>query len=247
MPAIFDPCAVIPVFDHERAVGQVVDGVRKIGLSCILVDDGSGPACAAELAKISARDLDVALIRLPNNSGKGAAVEAGLRAAHRAGRTHALQVDADGQHDIADAHRFLDEARIHRDSLVCGRPIFDAGVPKSRLYGRYLTHVMVWLNTLSLDVPDSMCGYRVYPLGPVMRLLDSVQMGSFMDFDIEVLVRLHWRGQRMRWLDTHVTYPADGISHIRVWHDNLRITEMHTRLFVGMLMRLPQLLWRKMA
>jgi len=244
---MFDPCAVIPVFDHERAVAAVVDGLGKVGLACILVDDGSGPACSRELDRIASLGPGVTLIRLPTNSGKGAAVAAGLRAAQAAGRTHALQVDADGQHDLSDAARFLDEARRHPQSLVCGRPVFDDRMPASRHYGRYLTHAMVWLNTLSFDIPDSMCGYRVYPLEPMIRLLDSVHIGSFMAFDIEVLVRLHWAGQPMRWLETRVSYPADGVSHFRLWADNLRITGMHTRLFLGMLRRLPMILWRKLT
>jgi glycosyltransferase involved in cell wall biosynthesis len=247
MPRMFDPCVIVPVYDHERAIGGVVAGIRRTGVPCILVDDGSGPACARALDRIAASDKGVTLIRLAVNSGKGAAVEAGLRAALAQGRTHALQIDADGQHEIADLTRFFDEARKHPHSLVCGRPTFDDDVPKSRRYGRYLTHVMVWINTLSFDVPDSMCGFRVYPLPQVIRLLDSVHLGSFMDFDIEVLVRLHWRGQPMRWLDTRVAYPADGVSHFRLWRDNVRITVMHTRLFFGMLIRLPQLVWHKLS
>lgn len=243
---MFNPCAVIPVFDHEGAVAAVVAGLRRIDLPCLLVDDGSGPACARELDRISTLDPGIRLIRLPLNSGKGAAVAAGLRAALATGSTHALQVDADGQHDIMDASRFIDEARKHPQSLVCGRPVFDGAAPASRHYGRYLTHLMVWLNTLSFDIPDSMCGYRVYPLQPMIRLLDSVHMGSFMAFDIEVLVRLHWAGQPMRWLDTRVSYPADGVSHFRMWRDNLHITAMHTRLFFGMLRRLPRILRRKL-
>lgn len=245
MPRTFDPCAVIPVYDHERVVGRVVDGVRRAGLQCILVDDGSGPVCARELDRIARLDDGVTLVRLSVNSGKGAAVEAGLRAAFAQSRTHAIQIDADGQHEIDDLKRFLNEGRQHPDSLVCGRPSFDVEMPKSRRIGRYLTHVMVWLNTLSFDVPDSMCGYRLYPLAQVLQLLDSTRLGSFMAFDIELLVRLHWRGQPMRWLDTRVAYPADGVSHFRLWRDNIRITVMHTRLFFGMLIRLPVLVWRK--
>jgi glycosyltransferase involved in cell wall biosynthesis len=221
-----------------------VAGLREAGLQCYLVDDGSGPSCAARLDEIAAADPGVALVRLPANSGKGAAVTAGLRAAAAEGRTHALQIDADGQHNGADVVRFLDEARRHPDALVCGRPVFDDSMPASRRYGRYLTHAMVWLNTLSFDIPDAMCGFRVYPLAPVLGLLDRETPGSRMDFDVELMVRLHWRQVPMRWIDTRVAYPADGVSHFRPWSDNLHITAMHTRLFFGMLVRLPALLTR---
>ncbi|MFO1394632.1 MAG: glycosyltransferase family 2 protein [Steroidobacteraceae bacterium] len=243
----FDACAVVPVYEHERSVGGVVAGLRAAGLHCYLVDDGSGSNCAARLDAIAAGDPDVTLLRLARNSGKGAAVTAGLRAAASAGRTHAMQIDADGQHDAADIDRFLDEARKDPDALVCGRPVFDDDMPVARRYGRYLTHGMVWLNTLSLDIPDAMCGFRVYPLAPVLALLDEATLGSRMDFDVELMVRLHWRGVPMRWLDTRVVYPSDGVSHFRPWTDNFRITAMHTRLFFGMLARLPALLVRSSA
>jgi len=234
----------VPVFDHERAVGNVVAGIRRHGLPCILVDDGSGAACARVLDALAAADDDVSLLRLPSNCGKGGAVAAGLREAGRRGYSHALQIDADGQHALADIPRFVEESRAHPGAAVCGRPRFDSSVPRARLYGRYLTHIWVWINTLSLDIPDAMCGFRVYPLAPVLALLDEEPPGSRMDFDIEVLVRLHWRGLPMRWLDTEVAYPADGVSHFRMWLDNVLITRVHTILFFGMLRRLPRLLLR---
>lgn len=241
----FRACAVIPVYNHERAVGRVVEAVRSAELPCVLVDDASGPECARELDRLTAANLAVSLVRLPVNLGKGGAVTAGLRAARAAGYTHALQIDADGQHALGDVSRFVAEACAHPDTLVCGRPVFDEAMPAGRRYGRYLTHWMVWLNTLSFAIPDSMCGFRVYPLTPVLGLLDSTRLGSRMDFDVEVLVRLHWRGQPMRWLDTCVSYPLDGVSHFRIVWDNVLMVRLQLMLLAGMLVRLPLLLWRK--
>jgi len=238
-------CAVVPVFDHERAVGATTAGLRAQGLTVLLVDDGSGPACAEELRRLAAADRGVRLLRLPENRGKGAAVLAGLKAAAAAGFTHALQIDADGQHDSADVPRFVAAALAEPAALVCGRPLFDASVPRHRLYLRYLTHVMVWLNTLSFDIPDSMCGLRVYPLAVVLPVLEAEPPGTRMDFDVEVLVRLHWRGVAMRWLPTRVRYPLDGLSHFRLVHDNGLITAVHTKLFFGMLRRAPWLIARR--
>jgi glycosyltransferase involved in cell wall biosynthesis len=240
-------CSVVPVYNHETAVGSVVDGLRRHGLPVYLVDDGSRPSCAAVLDGLAAADHGVRLVRLERNSGKGAAVMAGLSAAAAAGHSHVLQLDADGQHDLADVPRFLAAAQERPDAVVCGRPQFDASVPRSRLYLRYLTHVMVWLNTLSLDVPDSMCGYRVYPLARVLPLIASERPGRRMDFDVEMLVRLHWRGIPMCWIPTRVTYPSDGVSQFRLVRDNALITAMHTRLFFEMLWRAPRILasrWR---
>ena len=238
------PCAVIPVFNHEGAVPAVVADLRAAGLPCVLVDDASSPACARVLQQLAGQD-QVFLVSLAVNQGKGGAVMAGLREAARLGFSHALQVDADGQHDLADVSRFLEQSREHPEALICGFPQYDDSVPKGRLYARYLTHVWVWINSLSLRIPDSMCGFRVYPLPPVLALINSVNLGRRMDFDPEILVRLAWRNQPMRWLPTKVHYPQDGLSHFRLFHDNALISTMHTKLFFGMLLRAPVILWRR--
>lgn len=243
---VFSPVVVIPVYNHGHAIGAMVSGVRAHRLPCILVDDGSEADCAQVLSELAAANpTSVFLVRLAENQGKGGAVMAGLREAGRRGHSHALQIDADGQHDPADIPGFLAEAREHPDAVVTGCPEYDASVPKGRLYGRYATHIWVWINTLSLDIRDSMCGFRVYPLMPLLRLIDSVRIGRRMDFDSEILVRLHWRGVAIRNRATRVTYPLDGVSHFDVLRDNLRISRMHATLFFGMLLRLPLLLFRK--
>ena len=239
-----NPCAVIPVYNHETAVPAVVDALLAAGLPCVLVDDASSPACAAVLEHLALGD-NIFLIRLAVNQGKGGAVMAGLREASRLGFTHALQVDADGQHDLRDVATFMQVSQQNPEALICGYPQYDASVPKGRLYARYLTHVWVWINSLSLQIPDSMCGFRVYPLAPSLALINSVKLGKRMDFDPEILVRLAWRNQPMRWLPTKVHYPQDGLSHFRLFHDNALISAMHTRLFFGMLLRFPVILWRR--
>ncbi|MBV6289183.1 glycosyltransferase family 2 protein [Pseudomonas aegrilactucae] len=238
------PCAVIPVYNHERAVPAVVADLLRAGLPCVLVDDASSPACAQVLQQLATQP-DIHLVSLTLNQGKGGAVMAGLREAARLGFSHALQVDADGQHDLGDVARFLALSRQHPQSLVCGYPQYDTSVPKGRLYARYLTHVWVWINSLSLQIPDSMCGFRVYPLERTLALINSVRLGRRMDFDPEILVRLAWRNQPMQWLATRVHYPQDGLSHFRLFHDNALISKMHTKLFFGMLLRAPVILWRR--
>lgn len=237
-------CAVVPVYNHEHAVGAVVAALRAHGLPVLMVDDGSRAECAAVLDRLAAADAGVTLLRRAQNGGKGAAVSDGLCAALAAGYTHALQIDADGQHDTADVPRFLAAATATPDRAIIGCPVYDASVPKGRLYGRYATHVWVWINTLSFRIADSMCGFRVYPLDVVVPLLRRTRIGRRMDFDVEVLVRLDWAGLRICNLPTQVRYPEDGVSHFRPLADNLVISWMHTRLFFGMLPRLPRLLLR---
>lgn len=237
--------AVIPVYNHGGPVVGVVAALRAHGLPVLLVDDASEPGCAAVLDAL-AQQPGVTLERLPVNQGKGGAVMAGLRRAAQLGWTHALQIDADGQHDTRDVPAFVAAAVAAPDHFICGCPIYDASVPKARLYGRYATHIWVWINTLSLTVRDSMCGFRIYPLAAVLRCLDGTSIGRRMDFDIEIAVRLVWAGVKVSNLPTRVRYPEDGVSHFRALRDNVLISAMHARLFFGMLWRAPLLLWRKL-
>jgi glycosyltransferase involved in cell wall biosynthesis len=240
--------AVIPCYNHPETIGFMVDAVRARGLDVVVVDDGSDAVCARVLDELAAlHGAAMKLVRLVQNQGKGGAMMAGLRQARELGYTHALQIDADGQHDVTDIPKFLAASCQQPQAVVCGEPVYDASVPKGRLYGRYATHIWVWINTLSLDIRDSMCGFRVYPLDPVVRLIDQVQLGKRMDFDPELLVRLHWRGIPLISLPTRVSYPLDGISHFKLLWDNVLISHMHAKLLAGMLLRLPVLLWRKVS
>lgn len=241
---MFKPCAVIPVYNHGKPLPEVVAALQALQLPCILVDDASRQATAMVVEEL-AQQKHVYLLRHAQNRGKGAAVISGLQEARRLGFTHVLQVDADGQHDLQQAEFFLQQGQLHPQALICGYPQYDSSVPKSRLYARYITHVWTWIHTLSLSVRDSMCGFRLYPLEPVLSLVNDVHLGQRMDFDTEILVRLYWRNIAMHWHPVAVVYPEDGLSNFRPWHDNWLISKMHTRLFFGMLWRLPQLVWRK--
>ncbi|OZG43759.1 acyltransferase [Aeromonas sp. A35_P] len=230
-----NPCLLIPCYNHAAPLAAVLARLAEFGLPCLLVDDGSEPVAAAALDALAARHPWVSLLRHPHNQGKGGAVMTGLRRAHELGFSHALQVDADGQHDLTDLPALLAEARQHPAALVSGRPLYDDSVPKGRLYGRYITHVWVWIETLSFAIKDSMCGFRVYPLASTCALLERVALGRRMDFDTEVMVRLHWAGVPMRFVPTRVIYPVDGRSHFRLFRDNLDISWMHTRLVCRLL------------
>lgn len=243
---VFAPCALIPIYNHKDTIVRTVAGLRAHGLPVLIVDDGSDAATREVLDTLVQAHPDVRLLRLPCNQGKGRALSAGLVAAHQAGFSHALQIDADGQHDVNDVPRFLAESAADPNAMVCGRPIYDDSVPRGRLYGRYITHFFVWLETLSMEIHDSMCGFRLYPLAATCAELARKPFPARMDFDTEVAVRLVWRGVPVRNLPTRVIYPENGLSHFRMWRDNVRISAMHTRLLIGMLPRAPRLLWRRL-
>ena len=243
---MFKPCIIIPYYNHGGAIAQTLAALRGFGLPCWIVDDGSDAASAAVVEALAAAESSwLQRIRYPQNQGKGMAVMTGCSAAAAAGYTHAVQVDADGQHDSADIPRLLALARAQPQALVTGIPVYDDSVPRSRLYGRYITHFWVWLHTLSFQIKDSMCGFRVYPLAATLAVWREEPVGRRMDFDTDIMVRLYWRGTPVLSQPTRVTYPLDGVSHFDLLRDNLRISWMHTRLFFGMLLRLPQWLLRR--
>lgn len=237
------PCAIVPVYDHPTTITGVCNHLAELGLPVVLIDDGSGPECREELERLSTTGHH--LVRHSVNSGKGAAVRTGLAEAEHLGYTHALQVDADGQHNPDNLPAFVAAMHESPSSLVVGYAEYDETVPKARHYGRYATHVWVWINTLSLDIRDSMCGVRLYPVAATNVLLAHQHTGDRMTFDTEVLVRWHWSGGRIVNLPVRVHYPEGGVSHFALWRDNAQISWMHTRLFLGMLIRLPKLLLRR--
>ena len=241
-------CIVIPFYNHGGAIAQVLAALRPLGLPCRIVDDGSDAEDQQALARACETESSwVTLQRLSVNQGKGAAVMAGCDAAFAEGFTHAVQIDADGQHQSSDVPRLLEVSRRQPDALVSGQAVYDASVPRARLYGRYLTHLWVWINTLSFEIKDSMCGLRVYPLASSCAIWRSQHVGRRMDFDTEIMVRMSWMGVPVVNIPTRVTYPVDGVSHFRMLKDNVFISWMHSRLFFGMLWRLPLILGRRLV
>lgn len=238
-------CIIVPVYNHKDAIPKVVEKLKAFNLPCFLVNDGSSSVCSDVLENCAKQELGwLTLLTRHENGGKGAAVMDGFKAAGALGFTHAIQIDADGQHNVNDIPAFLAASQQHPSALILGQPRFDQSAPKSRLYGRRLTNVWIWINTLSFAIADGMCGFRLYPLGAVAKLADGTDIAQGMDFDIDILVRLYWQGLDIINIPTAVHYPDDGVSHFKVWRDNVLISKAHTKLFFGMLTRIFQLLGR---
>ncbi|MCG3884979.1 glycosyltransferase family 2 protein [Photobacterium leiognathi] len=240
----FNPCFLIPCYNHGATVPAVIDALTSYGFPIIIVDDGSELATRKILSE-QAKRPNITIVTLPKNQGKGGAVIAGIKQADRLGFSHALQIDADGQHDLAALPKLLEASQAHPEALISGQPIYDDSVPKSRLYGRYATHIWVWIETLSFNIKDSMCGFRSYPIRSIINVINHNKLGLRMDFDTEIMVRFYWDNGDVRFIDTKVIYPEDGISHFDALWDNVKISWMHTKLFFGMLPRIPKLIKRK--
>ncbi|MBQ0711639.1 MAG: glycosyltransferase family 2 protein [Porticoccus sp.] len=238
-------CVIIPVYNHPEYLARLVNRLHEYELPVILIDDGSESTCQLLMARLANEFENVQLAVHHHNKGKGAAIKSGLHFAEQLGYTHALQVDADGQHDLNDIPKFKEAVFRHPDALITGYPEYDDTVPKLRYYGRYGSHIWVWINTLSTLIIDSMCGYRIYPVVTSNQLLAQEIMGDRMDFDGEFIVRWCWSGQPLEQIQTRVVYPDNGVSHFHLFNDNKLISWMHMRLFFGMLQRMPKLLLRK--
>jgi len=239
-------CIIVPVYNHEEAITFVVSKLKAYGLPCFLINDGSSSVCTQVLKDCTMRESKwITLLTRHENGGKGAAVMDGFKEAIRLGFTHAIQIDADGQHDLNDIPYFLEASRLNPQAMVLGSPLFDDLVPKGRFYGRKITTLWIWINTLSLVIADGMCGFRLYPLAAVEQLISKTPIAKGMDFDIDIVVRLYWQGAEFITIPTAVKYPCDGVSHFKLWRDNLMISLTHARLFFGMLVRIPKLIRRR--
>ena len=240
MNADFNPCLLVPVYNHGPQLEKYLPELITYNLPIVLVNDGSAELTCNILKELDDKYEQVQLVSLVENGGKGAAVMAGFRYCKEQGYSHALQIDADGQHNANDIPKFLAKSEAQPKTVISGRPVYDESVPKKRFYARYITHVWVWIETLSFDIKDSMCGFRVYPIEQVIQLMQSVKLGTRMDFDTAVLVHLYWRGTQVEFVPTEVLYPEDGLSHFNVLKDNVLITAMHTQLVILMLLKLPR-------
>jgi len=244
---MINPCAIIPIYNHAEEAGPVMAALLERGLDVILIDDASDDKNALILDGYDKAHETVTLVRHEINQGKGGAVKSGFMSASDNGYTHVLQIDADGQHDVNDIPAILELARKNPEAVIAGAPLYDDTVPKGRYYARYISHFWVWVETLSLDIKDSMCGFRLYPLKDVFEIMSKVNLGRRMDFDPEILVRLHWAGVPVVTFMTKVKYFEDGLSNFRPFHDNFYVSVRHARLVFGMLIRLPLLISRRLG
>lgn len=245
--SIVKPCVLIPTYHHTDSLGGIISFLRMRGLPVIVIDDGNDTEDASRIAAICAAHEGVELLRRAENGGKGAAVTDGLVRAEARGYTHALQIDADGQHDLAAVAELLRLAHAHPQALITGKPVYDRSVPRSRRFARWITHIWVAINTVSFRIMDSMCGFRVYPVAATLDAARPARIAQRMAFDTEILVRLVWRGTEVVTLPVAVTYPAGNHSNFAMWDDNLRLSGMHAKLFFLMLVRLPLLLFSQLT
>lgn len=248
---IFNPAILIPVYNHGPACMKVVDSLedfcKSSGTKVILVDDGNGPETKACLEQIAATHANfVTLVVQPQNTGKGGAFKAGIIKAKEMGITHALQLDADGQHDSQRCSFFFEKAKDSPHKMICGYPEYDESAPGHRKNGRKFANTWCAVVTWESGIVDSMCGFRLYPVEETFNFVTKHSFDQRMGFDIDIMVRLIWAGLKYEFYGVKVTYPSDGISNFHVVRDNIRISWVFTKLCCGMFIRIPKLLVRKL-
>jgi glycosyltransferase involved in cell wall biosynthesis len=238
---------VIPSYNTGAKLFETVREACRFWAPVWVVVDGSTDGTAEEIDSLARRGGDFRVIRLAYNQGKGAAVLHALRIAEAEGFTHALTMDADGQHAADEIPVFMAASREHPEAMILGLPIFDDGAPQIRVQGRKLSNWWADVETLWAGIGDSPYGFRVYPIRELRAVMEGTRWMRRFDFDPEAAVRLCWRGIRPIKLPTPVRYlrkSEGGVSHFNYLRDNILLTWMHTRLVLGLLRRLPDRSWR---
>lgn len=240
---------LIPSYNPGPKVFETVRSARDAWSPVWVVVDGSTDGTAEALCRMAEDDPGLRVIVLPRNVGKGAAVLHGLDVAAAEGFTHALTMDSDGQHPAALIPQFMETSARHPGAMVLGKPVFDASAPALRVKGRQVSNWWANLETLWAGIGDSLFGFRVYPVGPLRAVMRGQRWMRRFDFDPEAVVRLCWRGVKPVNINAPVRYFSSdegGVSHFRYLRDNTLLTWMHTRLFLGFVLRLPLLALRRL-
>jgi len=235
---------LIPSYNPGRRLLETVRAARAHWDPVWVVVDGSSDDSAALLAELARSDPGLRVLVRARNGGKGAALLDGFEAALAAGYTHALTMDSDGQHPVECIEAFMAASLAEPAAMILGAPVFDASAPLIRLRGRRIANWWTNLETLWAGVTDTLFGFRVYPIAPLVAEMHRTRWMRRFDFDAEAVVRLTWRGVAVRNLPAPCRYFSQaegGVSHFHYWRDNVLLTWMYTRLFVGFLLRLPLL------
>ncbi|MFO1029238.1 MAG: glycosyltransferase family 2 protein [Acetobacteraceae bacterium] len=236
---------LIPTYNTGALVYDTVREALRMWQPVWVVVDGSTDGTAAGLQQMAEAEPGLRVLCLARNGGKGAALLHGLQAAQESGFTHVLTMDADGQHPAARIADFMAESAARPDAMILGDPIFDESAPSIRVKGRRISNWWARVETLGADIGDSLFGFRVYPIAPLLSVMRSTRWMRGFDFEPEAAVRLSWRGVPVVNLPAAVRYlkPAEGgVSHFKYGRDNVLLTWMYTRLMFGLLRRLPFML-----
>jgi glycosyltransferase involved in cell wall biosynthesis len=222
---------LIPSYNTGARLGETVAEALRHWQPVWVVIDGSTDGSAASLPD----HPGLRVLHRKCNGGKGAAVFEGLRAAAAERFTHVLVMDADGQHPEAEISDFMEISQQNPASMILGVPIFDADAPRVRVLGRRISNVLARLET-GQNIGDALFGFRIYPLGALVAVMEASTHMRRYDFDTEAVVRLAWRDVKIINRPAPVRYfstAQGGVSYFRYGRDNLQLAAMHLRLIAA--------------
>jgi glycosyltransferase involved in cell wall biosynthesis len=218
-------CIVVPTYNNQLTIGDVIKDILKITSKLVVVDDGSTDGTHILLSEIPG----LTVITHEQNLGKGAALLSGFSFVARSGNDYAITMDGDGQHLTADLPKFLKEIKKYPEALIIGqRNLTGWG---RRLKSRVLrAHSNFWVWILTQQwVGDSQCGFRAYPLASILDL--SLKKQKY-DLEIEVLVKALWTGIPIQEVPIAVNYVACSRSHFRPFKDFMLVSALIFSLFM---------------
>ena len=236
---------LIPSYNPGGLLRPTVLGALAQWAPVWVVVDGSTDESLQVLQELQAEYPQLRVIQQPQNMGKGAAVLRGIEQAKAEGFTHALTMDSDGQHPAALIPQFMAASMARPQAMVLGQPVFGPEAPRIRVWGRKISNLWAGVETLGSGVADSLYGFRIYPIAPLIKVMHGQTRMRRFDFDPEAVVRLSWAGVPPVNLPAPVRYyqaGEGGVSHFKYLRDNTLLTWMHIRLVGGLLVRLPQLI-----
>lgn len=238
-------CFLIPVYNHAALLEHTIPRFLSFGIPLVIVDDGSDAENKVILKKIADSSANIVLIGNTKNSGKGVAIKQGIAYCKDHGIDFAFQVDADNQHSLAAVPTFISRSKAEKSKKhsIIGYPVYDSTVPAIRRDGRKVSNFFVSITTLTPDVRDSLCGFRIYPVAETWKIYRNPFISKRMPIDMELLTRLYWRGVSIIYLPVDVTYPENGSSHYKAFRDTVILSTKHAFLCCEMFFRFPVILF----
>lgn len=235
-------CVIIPTYNNSGTLADVVERALKVCPNVVVVNDGSTDNIEAELCGIN-----VIVISHERNLGKGKALKTGLRYAGMNGYTHAVTIDADGQHFPEDIPALIEASAEHPESIIVGcRNLTSENMPRQNTFANRFSNFWFRLQTAQ-KLDDTQSGFRIYPLESLygMRLVTSRY-----EAELELLVFAAWHGVSVKGVPVRVWYAPEGerVSHFRPFWDFFRISVLNTILCFGaLLVGLPLAILRKIG
>lgn len=224
-------CVIIPTYNNVQTIGQVVQDVMSYCDQLIVVDDGCTDGTLDVLHSLS---QSIHIVSYQPNRGKGHALVAGFKKAKELGYTHAITIDADGQHFADDIPQLIEKMERCPQAIIVGcRNLTEKNMPRQNTFANQFSNFWFRLQT-GINLSDTQSGYRLYTLSS-LRGLSLIT--SRYEAELELLVFAAWAGVQICSVPVKVYYPPveERVSHFRPVYDFVRISILNTILCVAAL------------